>query len=76
MTHRLSKIHYLEDSLLDIQQSSISMHGKEKYVSANHKQLHIIWQGVSVKGSFVDMHLRRGKGFECNDMHYYVVDET
>ena len=22
------------------------------------------------------MHWRWGKGFECNDMHYYVVDET
>ena len=76
MTHCVTKIHYLEDSLLDIQQSSISMHGKEKYASAYHKQLHIICHGVSVKGSLVDVQLKRGKGFECDDMHYYMVDET
>ena len=52
------------------------MHGKEKYASAYHKQLHIICHGVSVKGSFVDVQLKRGKGFECDDMHYYMVDET
>ena len=39
-----------------IQQGTIFIHSKEKYVSTQAAA--VIWQGVSVKGNFMDMHWR------------------